>query len=167
MLIGRTSAAAPSTRAILQMLEPTALPIAMSPRPRYAESTPTASSGLLVPKATMVRPATNGVIPSRRPIDVAPRTRQSAPSNNNARPAIKRKNWVITRPHPVHDRLLTAFRPDRPANTIVFFFLSACRDFSTLLWRARQREYAVYRSLSAEFRTETCQHRRINLNSIP
>ena len=44
--------------------------------------------------------ATSGVIPSRKPIDVAPRTSKSAPSNNKARPTVKKKSRVFTRARP-------------------------------------------------------------------
>lgn len=77
---GRTSAASPRITATLNRFEPTTLSTAISPAPDNAALIETASSGALVPNATMVSPATRGLSPKRRPIAAPPRTSPSAPA---------------------------------------------------------------------------------------
>jgi hypothetical protein len=65
----------PRMNSTLKMLLPTTLPSAMSTWPPHAERTETASSGALVPKATMVRPNTSGEMPNDKASFEAPRIR--------------------------------------------------------------------------------------------
>ncbi len=71
------------------MLLPTTLPRAMSEAPVKLARTLTASSGALVPKATTVRPITNGEMPKAEARREAPRTRASAPTTRKTAPARK------------------------------------------------------------------------------
>jgi hypothetical protein len=52
-----------------------------------AAPTETATSGELVPKATMVKPTTSGEMPHDNARREDPRTRASAPAISNAKPA--------------------------------------------------------------------------------
>jgi hypothetical protein len=73
----------------LKMLLPTTLPSAMSTWPPHAERTETASSGALVPKATIVRPSTSGEMPNDKASFEAPRIRIWAPKISVTRPRTK------------------------------------------------------------------------------
>ena len=77
--MGQIVAATPKMSAMLQMLEPTALPALTSPTPLRAASMLTTSSGALVAKATRVRPMTMGRIFSAAAMKTPPLTRKSAP----------------------------------------------------------------------------------------
>ena len=55
------------------------------------------NSGRDVPRATTVRPITNCDIPDFLPIEAAPSTRNLAPNNRAAKPAIKRMYIVMNR----------------------------------------------------------------------
>jgi hypothetical protein len=57
---------------MLTTLVPAMLPTASAPLPSDAATTPTASSGMLVPIDTTVRPTTIGLIPSRDGPGAAP-----------------------------------------------------------------------------------------------
>lgn len=86
------------------MLLPTTLPSATSALPDQAAPTLTASSGELVPNATIVSPTTRGVRPSTRARREAPRTSSSPPAMSSANPA-RKSNAVMAirslRPQPV------------------------------------------------------------------
>ena len=60
---GVISADRPRMKSTLKMLLPTTLPMAMSVLPSSTAPTDTATSGALVPKATIVRPTTSGEMP--------------------------------------------------------------------------------------------------------
>src|SRR5262249_28354069 len=62
-------------------------PTANAPLPSAADTTPTASSGMLVPIDTTVRPTTTGLIPSRDANFPPPLTITSAPTTRAPRPA--------------------------------------------------------------------------------
>ncbi len=83
---GVISALIPRMNRTLKMLLPTTLPTAMSVLPFSTAPTDTATSGELVPIATMVRPTTSGEMPSDSAIFEAPRTSASAPATSAARP---------------------------------------------------------------------------------
>ena len=70
--IGRIIAVSPSTRPILTMLEPIALPKARPGSPRTAANAETRISGAEVAKATIVRPISSGAIPMLRAVADAP-----------------------------------------------------------------------------------------------
>jgi hypothetical protein len=59
---GVIMAQTPNIKAILQILEPTTLPMLISPCPFSEASTLTTSSGALVANATRVKPTTSGDI---------------------------------------------------------------------------------------------------------
>src|SRR4051812_18581360 len=67
----------------------------------------TASSGALVPNATIVRPTISGAMPSARAIREAPRTRLCAPITSSASPPMTSERFVSIA------SLLTAARPQR------------------------------------------------------
>ena len=69
------------------MFVPAMLPMAMEALPSVAAVIPTASSGILVPKDTMVRPMIMGFIPISTAKRVAPRNNSSAPSMMMTNPA--------------------------------------------------------------------------------
>ena len=71
-------AAKPSTRQMLVMLEPTALPTTISGEPSTTAKMELTSSGSDVPMATMVRPTTYGGTPRKTPSSSAPSVNQSA-----------------------------------------------------------------------------------------
>ena len=85
---GAISALRPRMPSTLKMLLPTTLPTAMSVVPVSAAPTDTASSGALVPKATIVSPTTSGEMPNEIARREAPRTRRSAPTVRITRPAM-------------------------------------------------------------------------------
>ncbi len=64
---------------MLAMFEPMTLPKAISGEPRRAAVRLAASSGAEVPKATMVRPITSGLIPQRCASRLEFFTRKSPP----------------------------------------------------------------------------------------
>ena len=84
----------------LKMLLPTTLPIAMSVLPSSTAPTDTATSGALVPKATMVRPTTSGEMPKDSASLDAPRTSSSAPATSAARPAMNSSRVIQCSPPP-------------------------------------------------------------------
>jgi len=84
---GAITAASPRITNTLKILLPTTLPTTIPGSARAAAMIPVTSSGALVPKETTVRPITNGLIPSARAADAAPRTSNSAPATSKARPA--------------------------------------------------------------------------------
>ncbi|CAM5489405.1 hypothetical protein SSTU70S_03016 [Stutzerimonas stutzeri] len=71
----------------LKMLLPITLPTAISPWSATADCTLTAISGVLVPKATTVRPMISGEMPNCAASRAAPRTSNSAPATSSTRPA--------------------------------------------------------------------------------
>ena len=83
---GATTAARPSTSAMLARLEPFTLASAISVEAFIAAVTLTMSSGALVPNATMVRPTTSAGIRSASASWPPPRTNSSAPTTRNTRP---------------------------------------------------------------------------------
>ena len=85
--IGLISAVKPSMKSVLNMLEPTMLPIAMSALPFKAPVRLTTSSGVDVPMPTIVKPITNSLNPAFLAIVDEPSTSQSAPSTTSASPA--------------------------------------------------------------------------------
>ena len=91
---GAISALRPRMNSTLKMLLPTTLPMAMSVRPSMTAPALTAISGALVPKATMVRPTTSGLMPNDRASLEAPRTRVLAPKISSARPATNRRAFM-------------------------------------------------------------------------
>ena len=66
---------------------PAMLPTARAPFPSSAASIPVASSGALVPTATIVRPMMIGGIPSRLANSAPPRVTSSAPMIRKSSPA--------------------------------------------------------------------------------
>jgi hypothetical protein len=72
------------------MLLPTTLPTTRSLCPARLDETDTASSGELVPRATMVRPMISGDRPTAAARREAPRTNSSAPTISNASPRMKK-----------------------------------------------------------------------------
>ena len=87
---GVITALRPRMNSTLKMLLPTTLPTAMSVCPPSAAPTDTATSGELVPIATIVRPTTSGEMPRDSAILEAPRTSNSAPSTRAPRPSTKK-----------------------------------------------------------------------------
>ena len=81
---------------MFRMLLPTTLPTAMSVWPARLALRETASSGELVPKATTVKPITNGVIRAAAASREAPRTSISPPAPKARSPARIRPMEVIT-----------------------------------------------------------------------
>jgi hypothetical protein len=79
MANGKIAAPMPSTKQMLQIFEPTTLPIAMPPWPLQLALILTTNSGALVPKATTVKPITSGLIPSLMANSDDPFTNHSAP----------------------------------------------------------------------------------------
>jgi len=75
----------------LNKLLPTTLPIAILPCPEIEALTLTTNSGELVPKATMVNPATNGETPALSARDELPFTSQEAPKYNRTSDARTKK----------------------------------------------------------------------------
>ena len=95
MSMGRRIALMASTRAMLAKFDPTTLPMAIPGDPTRAASMLTASSGALVPRATMVRPVTREDSPARRPSVTAARTRSSPPPARAPSPtSIKRMSFT-------------------------------------------------------------------------
>ena len=84
---GCSMAHSPSTTSRLNRLEPTTLLSAISLEPCTAAAVLTASSGALVPMATMVSPITSDGTWNRRASPDAPPTNRSAPFTSAAKPA--------------------------------------------------------------------------------
>ena len=70
----------PRMTAILKIFEPTTLPTLMPGAPLSVAETLAPSSGLDVPKPTMVSPTNKGDTPRRNANALAPRTSNSAPA---------------------------------------------------------------------------------------
>ena len=77
------------------MLLPTTLPMAMSVLPSSTAPTLTATSGALVPKATMVSPTTSGLMPNDIASLDAPRTSKLAPMTRRIRPPRNMSKFMI------------------------------------------------------------------------
>ena len=69
----------PRMSPVLQMMEPTAFPSAISERPWSAATTETTASGVVVPRLTMVAPITTRGTPQRCERATALSTSHSAP----------------------------------------------------------------------------------------
>ena len=76
------------------MLLPITFPMARSGLPSSEAPSDTASSGALVPKATIVRPTTSGESPKESAIREAPRTSASAPATRATSPSVKVRSWA-------------------------------------------------------------------------
>ncbi len=87
-LIGQIRAATPMSNRTLIMLLPITLPSSMSVEPEARELIETASSGALVPKATMVRPIRVLLTLKLVAMEDAPETNQSAPLIRMTKPMI-------------------------------------------------------------------------------
>jgi hypothetical protein len=87
MASGSINALRPSTNSMLTTFVPAMLPTASAPLPSDAATTPTASSGMLAPIDTTVRPTTIGLIPSRDAALALPLTITSAPTTRAPKPA--------------------------------------------------------------------------------
>ena len=87
---GQIRALMPITTKRLKILEPTTFPMAMSLLPFTAAVILTASSGALVPKATMVSPIIKDGIRKRLAMEEAPSTNQSAPFTSSKNPTNKK-----------------------------------------------------------------------------
>ena len=94
---GCRSATKPRIKSRLSVFVPAMFPTASEPLPRWAASIPIASSGALVPMATIVTPMTIGEIPSRAAIRVPPRTMSSAPPITASRPMTNTPNSNMRR----------------------------------------------------------------------
>jgi hypothetical protein len=76
----------PRHNSTLKMLEPMALPTAMSECPRRAATREVASSGREVPTATRVMPTSHSLMPRARAMAVAPPTNRCDPSSSSPKP---------------------------------------------------------------------------------
>ncbi len=85
-LTGRTSAHTPTTRPMLAMLDPTALPTATPGLPPKAAAVPMSISGAEVPTPTTVSPTTSSGTPRFRAVTEAPSTKRSEPHTSTASP---------------------------------------------------------------------------------
>ena len=85
---GTTSAVTPSTRAMLVMFEPSALPTAIPLLPSSVAITEIRISGDEVPRPTIVSPITMVEIPILRAVAAAPCTNQSAAFITTTKPTI-------------------------------------------------------------------------------
>ena len=92
---GEIIALTPITTSRLKILDPTTFPIAISLLPLIAAERLTASSGALVPNATIVSPITIVGMCIRFAIDEAPSTKKSAPFTSSTNPTIKYKTGMI------------------------------------------------------------------------
>ena len=86
MVNGAIRAVTPRIMRVLNMFEPTILPIAMSAFPWNADRKLTTISGVDVPMPTIVRPITNSLIPNFFAMLDEPSTSQLAPKSIRARP---------------------------------------------------------------------------------
>jgi hypothetical protein len=96
MASGSINALRPSTNSRLTTLVPAILPTASAPLPSTAATTPTASSGMLVPIDTTVRPTTIGLIPGRDAALALPPTITSAPTTRALNPAKNQATFANT-----------------------------------------------------------------------
>ena len=85
---GAINAVMPSTKPILAMLDPTALPTAKPPDPLMDAMNDTNISGADVPKETTVRPINIGDIPEFLAVAAAPITKRSALQTRMTSPAM-------------------------------------------------------------------------------
>ena len=74
---------------MLAMFEPTTLPSAMPGAPAKAALREVTSSGIEVPKPTIVSPISRGDSPIRAASATAPRTSRSPPAKRRASPATR------------------------------------------------------------------------------
>ena len=88
---GLTIAARPTRRSAFKTLLPITVAIKTSVLPEIREANETASSGALVPKATMVRPMSCLGTLKLEAVDEAPSTSQSAPLTSRAKPITKNR----------------------------------------------------------------------------
>ena len=88
---GAIKAVTPSTRAILAMLDPSALPMARSPAPDVDAMSDTSISGADVPKDTIVKPISIGDMPKFLAVAAAPNTNRSALHTRRISPVISAK----------------------------------------------------------------------------
>ena len=96
MAMGATMAATPTMSNVLKMLLPTTLPTAKSEVPFNADTMLMHSSGMEVPRATMVRPMTISGMFSRWAMATAPSVKRSAPHSTKTMPTmIKRMSITI------------------------------------------------------------------------
>ena len=95
-LTGRMIALEPSTTSKLKMLEPITLLIAISLFPERAALMLTEASGILVPKATIVRPMMMVGILKRFAIAELPSTKMSAPTMRSTKPATSHTYSIFT-----------------------------------------------------------------------
>ena len=89
-VIGNIIATIPKIKKMFDIFEPTTLPIATSVFPLIAPEIPTASSGRLVPIATIVSPITIDGTLSFFAIALAPDTKKSAPKTRKIKPKTKK-----------------------------------------------------------------------------
>ncbi len=89
-LIGQIKAPTPIKRSTFKILLPITLPSNMSVLPLIKELIEMASSGALVPKATIVRPIKSLETLKLVAIDEEPETSQSAPRMRNIKPKMRR-----------------------------------------------------------------------------
>ena len=94
-LIGQISAPTPMSSSTLMILLPMTLPRSMSVEPEARELMDTASSGALVPKATIVRPIRVLLTLKLVAMDDAPSTNQSAPLIKIIKPMISNATCKI------------------------------------------------------------------------
>ncbi len=86
--IGAITSVRPRIMPMLAILEPTALPTAISPNPLRAAIRETKNSGADVPMATMVRPISMGDMPKLRAVAAELFTKWSALHMRTIRPTI-------------------------------------------------------------------------------
>ena len=91
MVIGAIRAVTPRIMRVLNIFEPTMLPIAMSAFPCNDERKLTTISGVDVPMPTIVNPMTNSLIPNLFATLDEPSTSQLAPKSIRSRPDINIK----------------------------------------------------------------------------
>ena len=84
---GYMAAEIPSINKMLAILLPITLPMAISEFPLKLETRFTKSSGVEVPKETMVNPITRFDNPNFFPREVEPRTKKSAPLIKTTKPS--------------------------------------------------------------------------------
>ena len=89
---GYMAAEIPSMCRMLAILLPITLPMAISELPLTLETRLTSSSGVEVPKDTMVNPITRSDNPNFFPKEIEPRTKKSAPLIRITKPSKNRMN---------------------------------------------------------------------------
>jgi hypothetical protein len=94
--IGANKAVQPTIINVLNMLLPTTLPIDISALPFKAEETLTVSSGVEVPKATIVSPITIEGMLNRLAIDEAPSVNPLAPNKMSTSPPIRSSMFIVS-----------------------------------------------------------------------